>query len=248
MQQFSFQLYSARNMPSLNDALSVIAGAGYTMVEGYPDLYADPEATRAALDAAGLSMPSGHFSIDMLESDLERAMLVARVLGMSHLYCPFIAEQDRPKAAEGWIAFAGRLEKLAREFSGTGITFGWHNHDFEFASLEDGRVPMALLLEHAPTMSWEADIAWIVRGGQNPFDWISQYGDQISAVHVKDIAPAGECLDEDGWADVGHGTVDWAGLMAALSAGPDRLFVLEHDNPSDVKRFAERSFASVRTY
>ena len=39
----------------------------------------------------------------------------------------------------------------------------------------------------------------------------------ITSVHVKDIARGRE-LDEDGWADVGHGTVDWKGLIAALQA------------------------------
>ncbi|MCV0429614.1 MAG: sugar phosphate isomerase/epimerase, partial [Roseibium sp.] len=78
--------------------------------------------------------------------------------------------------------------------------------------------------------------------------WIERYGDRITAAHVKDIAPEGECLDEDGWADVGHGVMDWKGLMAALrNIGVD-LFVLEHDKPSDFDRFATRSIEAFRTY
>ena len=68
------------------------------------------------------------------------------------------------------------------------------------------------------------------------------------AVHIKDIAPEGEALDEDGWADIGQGTLDWAGLMAELHATPAGLFVLEHDNPSDDERFAHRSIAAVKSY
>ena len=65
-------------------------------------------------------------------------------------------------------------------------------------------------------------------------------GDRITAVHVKDIAPAGENADEDGWADVGQGTVDWKGLMAALKEQTKaKYFVMEHDNPKDDKRFAD---------
>ena len=45
-------------------------------------------------------------------------------------------------------------------------------------------------------------MAWIVRGGADPFEWIKRYADRIASVHIKDIAPAGECEDEDGWADV----------------------------------------------
>ena len=51
----------------------------------------------------------------------------------------------------------------------------------------------------------------MIRGGADPLEWMRPYGNRITAVHVKDIAPAGESADEDGWADVGHGTVDWNG-------------------------------------
>jgi sugar phosphate isomerase/epimerase len=129
-----------------------------------------------------------------------------------------------------------------------GLTFGWHNHDFEFATLAGGETPMQVLLDEAPQISWEADIAWIVRGGADPFDWIARHGKRLTAVHVKDIAPAGTAEAEDGWADVGHGTVDWTALLAALDAGsPARLYIMEHDNPADVARFASRSIAWVKT-
>ena len=65
---------------------------------------------------------------------------------------------------------------------------------------------------------------------------------------MKDIAPTGEKKDEDGWADVGEGTVDWKGLFAALSGTKARYFIAEHDNPSDFKRFAKRSLASIQSY
>ena len=57
-----------------------------------------------------------------------------------------------------------------------------------------------------------------MRGGADPLDWIDRYGARIVAVHVKDIAPAGECADEDGWADVGHGTIDWPAIWKRLGA------------------------------
>ncbi len=65
---------------------------------------------------------------------------------------------------------------------------------------------------------------------------------------MKDIAPAGENTDEDGWADVGHGTVDWKGLVAALKSTRVKHFVVEHDNPKDIDRLITRSIASFKTY
>ena len=64
---------------------------------------------------------------------------------------------------------------------------------------------------------------------------------------MKDIAAPGSNADEDGWADLGQGTVEWGRLMAALTKTPVKHFVLEHDNPKDHARFAERSSAAAKT-
>ena len=93
------------------------------------------------------------------------------------------------------------------------------------------------------------DVAWIVRGGADPIAWIDEYASRIVAAHVKDIAPAGVAEDEDGWADVGHGTMDWAGILKALrDKTPARVFVMEHDNPSDFARFARRSIEAANRF
>ena len=105
------------------------------------------------------------------------------------------------------------------------------------------------IFEGAPGLGWEMDVAWVIRGGADPLKWINDHGSQIISVHVKDIAPKGENADEDGWADVGHGTVDWKGLVATFNAKtPAKYFVMEHDKPSDFKRFAKRSIESARTF
>ncbi|WP_417668016.1 sugar phosphate isomerase/epimerase family protein [Roseibium sp.] len=248
MTDYSFQLYSAREFPPLDGTLRMLADAGYSQVEGYGGVYEDTAATRAALDATGLTMPSGHFSIDMLENDEEKVCAIAEALGISHIYCPYLDAAERPSDAAGWVAFAKRLEALQERYGPKGFTFGWHNHDFEFVPLADGAIPMKLILDNAPSISWEADIAWIVRGGADPLEWMKAYGDRLTAVHVKDIAPDGQCADEDGWADVGQGTMDWKGLIAALQATPTRLFVMEHDKPSDAIRFARRSIEASKSW
>ena len=93
------------------------------------------------------------------------------------------------------------------------------------------------------------DVAWVVKGGQDPIEWIKKHGRRINAVHVKDIAPAGENANEDGWADVGHGTLDWQALSDAVKAHTNaRYWVMEHDNPADVDRFASRSIAAVTAW
>ncbi len=74
------------------------------------------------------------------------------------------------------------------------------------------------------------------------------HGSRITAVHVKDIAPSGQNTNEDGWADVGYGTVDWKALTKMLKGTPASYFIMEHDNPSDDERFARRSIATLKAF
>ena len=49
--------------------------------------------------------------------------------------------------------------------------------------------------------------------------------------------------------EVGHGTVDWAGLIKAFrEKSAAKVYVMEHDNPSDVERFARRSIEAANKY
>ena len=246
---WSFQLYSARKFQPWEDVLRTVAEAGYTQVEGFGGLYDDPPALRAALDHNGLSMPTGHFSLDMLEGDFPTARRIAGMLGIGTLICPHLAADLRPADEAGWRGFAARLTAVHESCRRAGLRFAWHNHDFEFRPTADGAVPMRTILDAAPEIGWEIDVAWVVRGGADPLSWIDEYASRIVAAHVKDIARPGERQDEDGWEDVGHGVMDWPGLLKALrDKTPAKVFVMEHDNPSDAARFARRSIAAARTF
>ena len=246
---FSYQLYSSRNFPPLSATLKMLAEVGYKDTEGFGGLYSD-DATLAVLaeglHANGLTMSTGHFGLPMIESDPDFVIKVAKAVGMKKVYCPHLMPADRPRDGAGWKALGARLQKAGAPLVAAGLGFGWHNHDFEFAGCADGTVPMFQLLTGGPALEWEMDVAWVVRGGADPLVWIKEHAGRIVAAHVKDIAPKGENLAEDGWADVGHGVVDWKAIMPALRAIGVANFVMEHDNPADHARFATRSIATVK--
>ncbi|WP_407065057.1 sugar phosphate isomerase/epimerase family protein [Devosia sp. Root413D1] len=240
-----FQLFSARNYP-LADVLKKVAALGYTHVEGYGSLYTDPQALKAQLDANGLTMPTAHVSLGDLE-DTSKTLKLAETLGIKVVVCPWLAPTDRPTSADGWKKFGDRLQKIGKPFQDAGLTFGYHNHEFEFISY-DGKYAMDWLLEAAPAVNVEADVAWIVRGKADPATWLPKFGDRIVAVHVKDIAPAGQNADEDGWADAGQGVVPWKTLWPIIRTETKaQYFVAEHDNPNDIDRFASRSITFIKT-
>lgn len=251
MAQISYQLYSSRNFGPLAQTLEMLGSLGYGNVEAYGALL-DDDTTRALLGqglrAHGLAMPSAHMGLDALEGKADSVIAMARELGIKSIYCPYIMPDDRPTDGAGWAAFGARLEAAGAPLRAAGLDFGWHNHDFEFTALPDGSFPIDHLLAGGPSLSLELDVAWVVRGGQDPLAWIAKYADRITAAHVKDIAPAGEKADEDGWADVGSGVMDWPALAKALESTQARLLVMEHDNPSDDARFAAASLAAARKF
>lgn len=246
---WSFQLYSARNFLPWERMLALLADAGYRAVEGFGGVYGDPEAFRAALDRHGLAMPTGHFALDALEADFDGMRRVADTLGVGLLIAPYLPPEARPADAGGWRAFAARLARVGEAVEKAGYRFAWHNHDFEFRPLADGTMPMELILSEAPSIGWEIDVAWVARGGGDPARWMERHGSRIVAAHVKDVARPGEGGEEDGWSDVGHGTLDWPRLFGTLAAETKCAhYVMEHDNPNDIERFARRSIEAARRW
>jgi sugar phosphate isomerase/epimerase len=240
------QLYSARKFPPFEDAMAIIAGAGYANVETFGAFYDDVEAARSLFDRYGVSVKSGHFDLDMALNDFDRVVGVARRLGMEFVIAPYLAKEQRPVDRAGWRALGETLATLSRKLAAEGLRFAWHNHDFEFQSLPDGSHPIDHIL--GDELLWEADLAWVARGGADPGSWIERYRGRIPIVHVKDIARAGEKADEDGWADVGAGVLPWAELWTQCVRAGARIMIAEHDNPSDFARFARVSAAAMRGF
>jgi len=240
----SLQIYSGRKFPPLAAQFEIAARHGFTNIETFGGVHEDLAETRRLLDRNRLIARSAHVAIDVIETDLPRALEIARALDLEYVVAPYLAPDARPKDAAGWIALGERLARCRDALAAHKLRFAWHNHDFEFAVLPDGSYPIEHLLRDG--VDWEADLAWVVRGKADPRVWIQRYRGRIPLVHVKDIAPAGENASEDGWADVGAGVLPWADLwMRAVEAGAE-IMVAEHDNPGDFDRFARVSAGVMR--
>ncbi len=244
----SFQLYSARKFPPLDDQLGVLAEIGYQNVEPYGGLFDEPDALRAALDQHGLKTPTAHIGADRFRDDVGTVARLAKEFGIDLMIIPFVAPDERPQTADEWQAFGKELGGYQQALAGEGGALAWHNHDFEVVKLADGTYPIDHILGAAPGLKWQVDIGWIEWAGEDSAAWIDKYKDRVASLHVKDLAPRGENADEDGQADVGHGVLDWAKLMPAIKSPGVRTLVIEHDNPSDYERFARRSFATVSAW
>jgi sugar phosphate isomerase/epimerase len=138
---------------------------------------------------------------------------------------------------------------MAERFQKDGIHLGYHNHHWELKPKDGSKTALELIFAEAEgsPLTWEVDVAWLVRGNVDPVEWISRYSAMVRAAHVKDIAPAGQNEDQDGWADVGSGTLDWRELWQVCRKAGAEWMVVEHDKPADPAQTARNSLAFLRS-
>lgn len=242
--RISFQVYSARNFPSVDIVLQGLAAIGYDAIEPHGGNYMDdPKGFRSKADALGLAIPTAHVPLQLLDENRTKAIEVAKTLGLETVVLPYIAADVRPNDTAGWKALGARIAGHATALGASGLKLAWHNHDFEYAPLPDGSRPIDHLLAD-PNVWFEPDLAWIARSGSNVAAEINRYGAKVAAFHIKDTAPKGVTKD-DGWTDVGAGTIDWNGLWPTIAKTGATLLVIEHDNPSDWRSFAANSYKYV---
>lgn len=240
----SIQLYSLRSLNDLDRSLDIVAAAGFRWVEGIGSHLDDADATKSKIEARGLRFSSCHVSLAALRERPEQVIAACKTLGLRDLFMPSVPPPERNSDAAYWRALGKELGTLGRRFAESDIRLGYHNHNWELAPKDGETTALELLFaesEDTP-LTWEADIAWLVRGGADPGDWLRRYSNRLVAAHVKDIAPEGTNLDEDGWADVGAGILDWRSLWRECKDCGAEWMVLEHDKPADPERCARISF------
>lgn len=244
-QDLSIQLHTFRDHGDLARSLAALAALGFRRVETVGLHLADARATRAALDAAGIEAPTGHVAMEDLRARPDWVAEQARIVGIAELFMPALPPGERAAPAPAWRRVGAELGALALRLGAAGLALGYHNHDWELRPFPDGTTPLAHLFAGAAgaPLGFQADLAWLVRGGADPVAWMEAERARLSAVHVKDLAPPGRNADEEGWATIGSGTLDWPRLWREAVARGARHMVLEHDRPKDPVGFARESRA-----
>ena len=231
--QIGLGLYTVRDamQRDADETLRRIAEIGYTLVEGasYADglLYQQsPRSFKALLDKHGLSMPSGHFSLDVMQSDPERAIAAARETGHAYMVIPYLTEEQRTK--EGYQALVETLNTTGEMCAEYGIQMTYHNHDFEFNRMVAGERPFDFILRETNPefVKIELDIYWIHRGGSDYQKYFREHPGRFPLWHVKDM----DDTPEKYFASVGDGTIDWPTVFGMGELAGQRYFFVEQDN------------------
>jgi sugar phosphate isomerase/epimerase len=211
---------------------------GYEGVEfaGYGGLSAD-EIT-ALLAETGLRVAGTHVGLAALEKDLEGEIDYCLAIGSPYLVLPWLPEELRGDVA----TISGRLNEFGRRCKERGLSFGYHNHDWEFTAGDDGYFMDRLLDATDPALvGFELDLGWAAYAGADPIAILRERSGRISLVHVKDFGRDGESVD------VGEGVLELGSILPVAQEAGVQWYIVENDRPQGPSiESARRSLESLR--
>ena len=230
------QLYTVREQAEkdLNAVLAHISMIGYKEVETYWNVYTHPaKKLQSMIVDNGMSVPSGHFDYDGLESKLD----YAKELGVQYVVCPMLPK-DMWTSADGFKKAAAQFDKWGEQVNKMGMQFGFHNHNYEFQKFGN-TTGFDILTQNtdAKLVCLEMDCYWITQAGQDPVAMLKKFGSRIQLLHLKDRQPGFPTTqmlgpDAEHITEVGSGTINWKAVIETGQQTGVKHFFVERDNGS----------------
>jgi sugar phosphate isomerase/epimerase len=235
------QLYTVRDAlaKDFEGTLARIAAIGFKEVEFAGYAGRTPQQVREALTRHGLTAPAAHVDYPSLGDKWPQVLDAAAVIGHRFLVNPWIDESIR-KQPDSWKRIADTFNRAGDLSRKAGIQFAYHNHHFEFATV-DGALPFDTLLQacDAQLVKMELDLCWIAVAGKDPLNYFARHPGRFPLVHVKGLAktpadgataPIDRVLPDI--TEVGRGDViDWARIFARSDQAGIQHYFVEHDVP-----------------
>lgn len=236
------QLYTLRDMMkvSVPATLKLVAAVGYSDLEFAGYFGHSAKEIRAMLDDEGLSAPAAHVPLDTLATRLDTVIEDAMTVGHRYIVMPYLTEAQQGSGITPYYRLADNLNRWGERLQQAGLQLAYHNHDFEFA-IRDGEQPFQVLLKEteANLMKMELDLYWTARAKQDPLALFAAHPGRFPLWHVKDMASDG------GFADVGHGHIDFAPIFARASEAGLQFPFVERDHTDDKLATIQRSYKSL---
>ncbi len=233
------QLYTLRDeLPKdVRGVIAKVAKAGYKEVEVYGYSKQNgfwglkPTEFKQLLDQHGLKSPSGHYGVDFSLGedkfeDLDAAIEAAKVLGHQYVTIPSVNAAPYKTAAD-LKKLAGKFNVAAKRVKAASLKMGYHNHNFEFTPVDGTSLYEVLLKETDPSLvSFEMDLYWVVRAGQDPIKWFEKYPGRFTMVHVKDMDKQDHKLNTE----VGKGEINFKQIFAKSKLAGIKHYIVEQEN------------------
>ena len=227
--------------------LKMIAQIGYSEVEpaGFGKL--SSAQFRDLVLGAGLRAPSAHFGFGA--EDTGKLLNDAKTLGVEYVVSSMLPPKDegmpaffmrlKSLSADDFKRIAAKANEIGQSAKAAGMQYAYHNHNFEFRDLGEGKTGYDILLEEtdASVVKFEMDCGWVKVAGKDPVEYLRRNGNRIAMLHVKDFKsitkPVTEIFSADRPApsELGRGSIDYKPIVeAGLRAGVKHMFV-EQEGP-----------------
>lgn len=240
------QLYSLRDQlpKDVRGGIAKVAAAGYKEVEpfGYSKKGGfwglDAKAFSKLLKENGLTTPSGHFDMNEFfvqgkTDDLETYIEAANITGMSYVIVPSI-DGSVLKSEKDFKMVAEKMNKAAEICKKSGLTLGYHNHNFEWKPVDGTTFYDVLMKNTDPSLvHMEMDIYWVVRSGQDPVKLFAKYPGRYALCHLKDMDKANHNLNTE----VGKGIIDFKTILSHRKEAGLKHFIVEQENYIQIDPF-----------
>ncbi len=234
------QLYTVRDLMAEDVAatLALVAGVGYREVEFAGYFGMSPAEVRRQLGDAGLAAPSAHIGYGEFLENVGGVIEHAAAVGHDFVVVPAVPDDER-STLDHYRRHAENFNRWGEACAAAGLTFGYHNHSFEF-DVTEGVIPYDLLLAETDPerVLMEIDLAWARGGNADVLAYFDAWPGRFPLCHIKDLANGEEV-------DIGDGDVDFGAVFAkAQSAGLRHGFV-ERDHPADARQSIRRNYETI---
>ena len=223
----ALQMYTLRDDCEKDFAGTIkkVAEIGYAAVElaGHGGL--PLQALSSLLADNHLRVAGSHIGLETLESDLPRVIEENLALGNRYIVVPYLAE-DRRRTSDDYKKVAGLLNEYGEALRSSGLTLCYHNHDFEFQTLDNGQIGEDILLENTDpsVVKAEVDTYWVLKGGQDPVAFVRKHAGRVPLMHIKDRDKT-----DGSFAPVGTGDLPLDALVAAAPDVGTEYLIVEQD-------------------
>ena len=178
----------------------------------------------ALLAETGLRAVSTHVRLEALQDEqLDASIRYCQDIGCSNIVLPWLANEWRTR--EGIQALAPRLNAIGQRCREHGITFAYHNHDFEFTRVDGIYLLDYLIQATDPSLvKIELDVYWAAYAGVDPVLYPETNADRVALLHLKDMAA------DRSMTEVGKGMLD-IGHIYAFARARGLWVIVENDHP-----------------
>lgn len=233
------QLYTVREAVEQDYDATIrrIAEIGYTGVEtaGFPGT--TPQHAAQLFSELGLSVIAAHSAMPVGEHQ-NQVLDTMAAIGCKILVCPYIPS-ERFVTADDIRVICGELDEAYQVAQANGLTLLYHNHDWEYRPLPDGRYPYRLMAEWLnPAIGFELDAYWAQTAGMDPVAVLAELGSRVQLLHVKD----GPAVKTASMQAVGDGVVDYTKIIPAAS-GSDWAIVELDRCDTDMMEAVTKSYS-----